>query len=324
MAHEINRNEQTGKDSIFVVREPAWHGLGQVVDNPLTAVEALKEAQLDWEVRKQPALYQVGDNVIEIPRTNAIVRGDNDAVLGVVGPNYEPVQNVEAFGFFDSLVSEKEAIYHSAGALGAGERIWILAKLPTDTVIAKDDIINNYVLIYNSHDGSTAISAMLTPVRVVCNNTLTAAIQGARNKVSIRHTKNVKDNLREAHKVLGLANKYRVELEGAFNVLASKKVNTELVNTFLSSVYDEKDKDGNIVEAGKRVKSKIVEIFESSVGGQDLKSSRGTMFGLYNALTFYYDNVSEYRDENSRAYSTWFGNTSSYRNYAFKKAMALV
>jgi len=324
MAHNINIDEQTGKASIFVVREPAWHGLGQVVDNPLTAVEAIEQAGLDWEVSKKPIYINVDSGQLEVPGKSAIVRMDNNAVLGVVGRNYVPVQNKEAFTFFDHLVSEKEAIYHSAGVLGKGEITWILAKLPTDIVIGRDDLVENYVLVYDSKDGSSAVSAMMTPVRVVCNNTLTAAVNGARFKVSIRHTKSVVERLREAHKLLGLANRYRVEIEGAFNLMATKSVSKELVNQFLCRVYDVVDPEGNLIEQAGKTKESILEIFESSAGGQDLVTCRGTMFGLYNALTFYYDNVSSYKDENSRAYATWFGNSTTMRNRAMKVAMDMV
>lgn len=324
MAHEININETTGKASIFVVKEPAWHGLGQVVENALTAEEAVLAAGLNWEVEKRPVLYNWDGKQLEVPGNNAVVRLDNGNVLGIVGNSYTPIQNREAFSFFDSLVSEKEAIYHSAGALGAGERIWVLAKLPTDTVIGGEDLINNYVLIYNSHDGSAAVSALMTPVRVVCNNTLTAALRTARNKVTVRHTKNVVENLREAHKLLGLANRYRVELESALNQFSKKNVTGEIADKYLSMIFDGRDAEGQVVERSKRTKGKILDIFESSVGGQDSVTCRGTLYGLYNAVTFYHDNVSDYKDANSRAYSTWFGNSASTREWAFKKALELI
>jgi phage/plasmid-like protein (TIGR03299 family) len=324
MAHDINVNEATGKASIFVVKEPAWHGLGQVVENALTAEKAIEAAQLDWEVEKRPVYYNWNSKRAQVPGSNAVVRMDNGDVLGVVGDTYTPIQNREAFSFFDNLVNEGQAIYHSAGALGKGERIWILAKLPTDIVIGNDDLINNYVLIYNSHDGSAAVSALITPIRVVCNNTLTAAIRGAKNKITVRHTKNVVQNLQEAHKLLGLANRYRVELEGAFQQFAKKNVTEAIAKEYLSKVFDSYDNEGQLVERSKRTKSKIMDIFESNVGGQDMATCKGTMFGLYNALTFYHDNVSAYKDENSRAYSTWFGNSASTREWGFKKALEMV
>jgi phage/plasmid-like protein (TIGR03299 family) len=250
---------------------------------------------------------------------------DNGNALGVVGKGYTPVQNSEAFDFFDNLVNENEACYQSAGALGLGERIWILAKLPTDIVIGKEDLINNYVLVYNSFDGSSGITALITPIRVVCNNTLTAALKEAKNKVVIRHTRNVVDRLKQAHTVLGLSNKYRVELEASLNALASKQVNKKLVMDFLSGVYDYVDPETKMLKAaGKKNKEAIMEIFESNVGGQDMPTCRGTMYGLYNAFTFYYDNVIDYKTQDNKAQSLWFGNSAAMRQWAFDKATSLV
>src|ERR1035437_1888576 len=192
MAHNICINEETGKASVFVVKDPAWHNLGQVVDNALTAEEAIIQAGLDFEVNKRPLIYMSEDGTTMNPIANksAMVRSDNQKCLGIVGNNYTPIQNKDAFCFFDNLVNRSEAIYHTAGALGQGEKIWILAKLPTDIVVGKDDLIKNYVLIYNSHDGSAAVTALLTPTRVVCSNTLASALYGATNKVTVRHSIN--------------------------------------------------------------------------------------------------------------------------------------
>lgn len=324
MAHNISINEETGKASLFVVKEPAWHGLGQVVPNALNAEEAIVAAGLDWEVEKTIGQYTFNGEVKNMKSTYATVRKDNGVALGTVGSGYTIVQNKDAFGFFDHLVNEKEAIYHSAGALGDGERIWLLAKLPTDIVIGKVDLIENYALVYNSHDGSGAVTAALTNVRVVCNNTLTAALKGTQNKVTVRHTANVADRLKEAHKVLGIYNKYRVELEAALNVFATKNVNRELADLYLSKIYDSVDSEGKIVEAGKKNKQAILEVFESNVGGQDSPTCRGTLYGLYNATTFYYDNVVNYAGAQEKANSVWFGNSAAMREWSFKKALELV
>jgi phage/plasmid-like protein (TIGR03299 family) len=164
----------------------------------------------------------------------------------------------------------------------------------------------------------------MTPVRVVCNNTLTAALHGTGNRVYIRHTKNAEERLKEAHKVLGLANKYRVEVEAAFNQMAAKSVSKDLVDLYLSNLFDYKDENGQLVEKSKRTKESILDIFDSSVGGQDMSTCRGTMFGLYNATVFYEDNVANFKDNSSRLYTTWFGNSKSFRMNAFDKALQLI
>jgi phage/plasmid-like protein (TIGR03299 family) len=301
MAHEISINEKTGQASVFTVREPAWHGLGITVPEAVTAEEAIKLAGLDFEVKKRKLFTRFDKKMVEVESAKVITREDTGQTLGVVGNGYTPIQNKECFSFFDNLVSEKEAIYHTAGALGSGERVWILAKLPTNMVIGKDDLIENYVLIYNSHDGSSAITALMTPTRVVCNNTLGVALRNAQNKVSIRHTKNAEDRLRQAHEILGLSSVYRTELKSAFDIMAKTNVSQAIVDSFLSNMFDERI-EGELVERSVRTKEKIKDIFESSVGGLDMKVCRGTMYGLFNAVTFFNDNVVNYRDLDTRMY----------------------
>jgi len=184
MAHNIN--EVNGKHSFFSVKEKAWHGLGQIVDRYPTSAEAIKYAGLDYEVIKSPLFTYgrdetIGDNgeIVEgnqmpVPNHFATVRTDNHAVLGVVGRDYEIVQNINAFEFFDTIVGGGGGIlYETAGALGKGERIFITAKLPGYIRVGKQDMIEQYLLLTISHDGFGSITAAFTPVRVVCQNSAT-------------------------------------------------------------------------------------------------------------------------------------------------------
>src|SRR5690606_31902054 len=193
MAHHINFNEQTGKHSFFSVKEKAWHGLGQIVEDYPTSAEAIKYAGLDYTVKKR-YLFTYGDDTspetedndcvmewrVDVPEHFATVRTDTDEVLGVVGKDYEIVQNTEAFHFFDDLVGGNGGIkYETAGALGKGEKVFITAKLPDVLRVGKDDLIEQYLLLTTSHDGYGCIKAAFTPIRVVCNNTLNAALRHA-------------------------------------------------------------------------------------------------------------------------------------------------
>ena len=154
-------------ESMFSVREKPWHGLGTVVSEALTSAEALKEAGLDWRVYQQPIFTNFG-KVIEGYRAN--VRSTDDKVLGVVSDRYKVVQNDEAFEFTDELLGEGVR-YETAGSLQGGRKIWLLAKLPEMYVMAGDRV-SSYLVFSNTHDGSGAVRAAITPVRVVCNNTL--------------------------------------------------------------------------------------------------------------------------------------------------------
>jgi len=152
-----NISERNGQAEAMVVGEPAWHRLGTVLEKPATAEEAIKAAHLNWTVIKQP-LFAGEVEHHRIPDHYAIVRGDDwgkkkTTVLGIVRAGYKPLQNREAFTFFDPIVGKNAAIYHTAGALGDGERVWIQAKLPDEIRVIGDDITHKYLLLSNSHDG---------------------------------------------------------------------------------------------------------------------------------------------------------------------------
>ena len=187
MAHNLNFNERTGLYSFFSVKQKAWHGLGQIVEQYPTSEEAIKYAGLNYEVAKSP-LYIKGSNFVEtpngiettdseqkVPNYFANIRTDNNAVLGVVGNDYHIVQNREAFSFFDAIVGGGDGIlYETAGALGKGERIFITAKLPGYIRVGNgNDVTEKYVFLTTSHDGSGSITAAFTPIRIVCQNSAT-------------------------------------------------------------------------------------------------------------------------------------------------------
>src|SRR6476659_1783755 len=180
MGHQINFNENTQQHSFFSVKEKAWHGLGQIVSDHPSSREALQFAGLDFEVAKLPNLHRLPDGK-EVTSENSFFtyRTDNQEILGDrLGSDYEVVQNKDAFSFFDAIVGHKEGIlYETAGALGKGERIFITAKLPDYIRVGHDDLIEKYLFLTTSHDGSGSITAAFTPIRVVCNNTLTVALK---------------------------------------------------------------------------------------------------------------------------------------------------
>jgi phage/plasmid-like protein (TIGR03299 family) len=193
MAHNINFNEQTGQHSFFSVKQKAWHGLGQIVEDYPTSKQALAFAGLDYEVIKSPLFTQsramtvgnegelVSGMDIAVPNYYATMRTDNNTVLGVVGRDYSIVQNRDAFSFFDAIVGGDGMQYETAGALGNGERIFITAKLPGYIKVGQDDYIEKYLFLTTSHDGSGSITAAFTPVRIVCQNTLSAALRNSSN-----------------------------------------------------------------------------------------------------------------------------------------------
>jgi phage/plasmid-like protein (TIGR03299 family) len=191
-----------------------------VQDYP-TSREAIAHAGLDYEVVKAPLFAKGSEPAIDfaVPDQYATIRTDNNVIFGVVGKDYQIVQNADAFAFFDAIVGGGDGIlYETAGAIGQGERIFITAKLPGYIRVGSgDDVTEKYIFLTTSHDGSGSITAAFTPIRVVCQNTLNAALRSATNVLRIRHTANAKQRLEDAHRVMGLADNLSVPLEGIFN-----------------------------------------------------------------------------------------------------------
>lgn len=194
-----------GIASMAYVGNTPWHKLGQHVEGQgMTAQECISKAGLGYSVEKCPVYTAVSPTaMVPVPDRYATVRMDNMTPLGLVSDRYSIVQNCEAFSFFDAITGTGEAMYQTAGALGKGETVWLLAKLPQDIGVP-GDAVGSYLLLTNSHDGKRSLTAKFTAVRVVCNNTLTFALEGREKSVTIRHTSSAHQALAEAHRLLGI------------------------------------------------------------------------------------------------------------------------
>lgn len=336
MAHQLNFNNRTGKYSFFSVKEKAWHNLGQIVQEYPTSEEAIKFAGLDYEVEKSP-LFTKGtgiiendngiemiDSALEVPNYFANIRTDNNTVLGVVGKDYHIVQNREAFSFFDAIVGGgKGVLYETAGALGNGERIFITAKLPDYIRVGNgDDITEKYIFLTTSHDGSGSITAAFTPVRIVCQNTLNASLKNMSNVVRIRHTAGAKQRLEDAHKVMGLANKLSQELESTFNHWANIKVGDEEMKKLIQlALCPNKEtlqhlQKGNSEELSTVFKNTVDDAFAYAMisESQQMNTTKRTLFGAYNAVTGYFQNVRNYKDNEAKLQSIVLGGTAQLKS----------
>lgn len=323
MSHNIHFNEQTGKHSFFSVQEKAWHGLGTIVEQYPTSAEALQFAGLDYNVEKRKLFTLDNTDSISkiVPDYYATIRTDNENVLGVVGKDYEVVQNVDAFSFFDSIVGGDGIQYETAGALGKGERIFITAKLPNYIKVGKDDLIEQYLFLTTSHDGMGSITAAITPVRIVCNNTLNAALRNCSNSIKIRHTVNAKERLETVHRLMGIASHLSTELENIFNRWATIRItDTEVKKLIQLAMVPNKEVLQNI-QAGKEdelstcFKNICEHTFEYAMSNpsQQLTTTKGTLFGAYNAITGYFQNVRHYKNEEAKLKSLLFGGTGQLR-----------
>lgn len=186
-------------ETMFSVRETPWHGLGRIIMDAPASREALELAGLDWQVESRNIYSGTG---AMIPGYRANVRSTDDAVLGVVSDRYRIVQNEEAFQFTDDLLGEG-VTYETAGSLQGGKKVWMLARLPRKYLIAGDQV-EPYLVIFNSHDGSSGVKVAMTPIRVVCQNTLNLALNTAKRSWTARHTENVLFRVQDARETLQL------------------------------------------------------------------------------------------------------------------------
>jgi phage/plasmid-like protein (TIGR03299 family) len=315
-----NINITNGRASMFYVKETPWHKLGVKLEELATAAEAIEAAQLDYTVVKKPIYALTGTpQYTLVPRTFATVRTDTNIPLGVVGSRYHVIQNRDAFKFFDSLVGEGAAIYETAGALGDGERIWILAKLPGHIKVSKNDIIDKYLLLTNSHDGSSIVRAKLTPIRVVCANTLSMALRGSEQEVRIRHTSNADEMLEKAHELLGLTNELFVKVQDIYQRMSLVNFSGEQVLDYVKTLVPDNEEAEHHTRTEK-VRNEILRLHESGEGSE---LSRGTLWGAYNAVTEYTDHVYTTSNENTnkKLTSMWFGASANLKNKAFDLAL---
>ena len=215
-------------ETMFYVRETPWHGLGTKVNEAPDSRTALTAAGLDWEVL-QESIHMADGKPIGGYKVN--VRNTDRRVLGVVSDRYKIVQNREAFAFTDALLGEGVR-YETAGSLQEGKKVWLLAKLPHEYIISGDRI-SPYLVFFNSHDGSGAIKAALTPIRVVCQNTLNLALSSAKRSWSMIHTGDIRGKIEEARDTLLLAETYMDSLGKAFEELRGKKLTEKQVKEYI-------------------------------------------------------------------------------------------
>lgn len=332
MSHNLFYNPTSNQYSFMSVKETAWHGLGQIVKDYPTSVEAIIHAGLDFTVEKRPLFTDIrlgmegqdGSAKLSVPDYFATVRQDNNTVLGVVGNDYSVIQNKDAFTFFDSIVGGDGIFYETAGALGNGERIFITAKLPSYIRVGQDDLIENYLLLTTSHDGSGSITVAFTPVRVVCANTLAAALRNLKNVVRIKHTANAKQRLEQAHKVMGISNELTTQMDGIFNQWAKVKItDIEVQKLIQLAMVPNKEvlhniQTGQLDDLSTCFVNMCDDVFEyaQSSPTQQLETTKGKLFGAYNAITGYFQNVRTYKTNEAKVKSILFGGTAQLRTQA--------
>jgi phage/plasmid-like protein (TIGR03299 family) len=320
MAHNV--------ETMFSVRKMPWHRLGKILDNPPTSKEAIVEAGLDWKVElKEIAWKHVtsggNENYTDIPNRRCLVRKTDNKPLALVSGQYEPLQNRDAFKWFDGIVKNGKATYETAGSLQGGKKIWVLAKLNDGMEIVKGDNVRRYLLLANGHDGKTSILVQPTPIRVVCENTLNASL-GAGLVNSIWHQGDIKRKMDRVKRALGLAEQEFDKKKETYMEMARFAVNDIKIGTYVHSLIPNANE-----EATDRVKRSVTvaqeRIWDLHETGQgtDIPGVRGTMWGLYNAAIEYgdYDMPKKVRDLGNYQL---FGQGAQFKKRAFDKALELM
>lgn len=326
MAHNLTINGKTVE--MAYAGETPWHGLGNALPALATVEEMQRAAGLFWTVRKAPMFDERG---IVVPGFQAVARDDNNVVLGVVSNQYHIIQNAQAFETLDALIAEGAATVETAGSLGDGFRVWALSKVPGDFRVIGEDAVNAYFLLDWRHDGNGGLSGRLTPIRVVCQNTLSAAT-GGRAAFSIRHAANAKLRIEEAHRALGIVRHRMEETTEAYRALAAKPVTESVAKSYFASLFQPKAQgEEETVESFIRrmetfdgQQDELLALFESGAGAE---YGRGNAWGAYNAVTEWVDHrypvLQNGKVSDTRQESALFGTYAKVKQDALDVALAL-
>lgn len=273
-----------GEASFFAARQPAWHGLGTILPSNVSAEEAIKIAKLDWHPEIIPLVASFDGFTVEVPGRNLVVREDPEApglpiVLGVVGNNYTPIPVEEAAAFAEAISEVDGSVWHTAGVINRGKRIFMLLERPESLVLSNGDAIKRYTMVATANDGTMSLVVKPTNVRVVCQNTMNFALRKAGTTYRVRHTVKYASRMEEAIRALRLEEKY-VEAfrEQAEKLLSRKMLETEIAEFFAKVA-------GADLEQGSKKLDELMSIYRAPT--QD--NARGTAWGALNAVVEYVD-----------------------------------
>ena len=327
MSHEIDTS--TGRPAVFVTGTPAWHRLGKTIEQAATSADAINLAGLNWHVGQWPinATDPTSWHTASAHDHVANVRTDTRSILGIVGKDYNVFQNVDAFDFMDSLVGDKLAMFETAGALKGGRKVWMLARIPKEYRAGSDDLIKPYVLLVNSHDGTSSLRMLPTTVRVVCQNTLNLALHNAGTEgITIRHRPNLAGRVKEARDKLGIIaarfDQFDEELHAMLAVQMTGRRIKRYFDNLLPAATTDREKINRL---------QTLTLFNANFENprNNLPGIRGTARAAYNAVSEWADHQRTFRgkDDVSRAEnrlaSVWFGSSNAIKQQAYAQALEL-
>ncbi len=328
MAHNIETMAWTG--------DKPWHGLGIEVAPDLTPEEMLKAAQLEWTVTKRPA-YTLTDpqwhedvGVMQADGHHFITRDSDNRILSHCGDDYIPIQNEDIFKFFKKFTEAGHMTMDTAGSLRDGAEIWGLAKIAADFKLAGGDEVKGYLLINQPHVAGKAMTIKFTPIRVVCNNTLTMALADGGAAFRMPHIKEFDTSVQSAaEEALGLSERRVKEFQEQAEFLASKQFKSESLMNYIAELYQpsilvEKAKAANDDFIIQEHFNKTSELVLSSVDlspGASMKSAKGTWWGALNGATYVEDHQRRSTAVGNSLHSAWFVAAANRKAKALNKAL---
>jgi len=308
-----------------------WHRFGEQVDAPLTGDEMLTASGTNWLVEKHALRVYDQYYNLAVHDHFAIVRpwrsqGEQalpSSVLGIVGCRYTPIQNKEAVEFAEALIGEGQAVYHTGGSLQGGKKVWYLLKLEGDLNLPAEDRVDRYVLVTNSHDGSSCLQCAVTPIRVVCMNTLNLALNRAEQRFSVAHRSHYRERVGEARRALGLVEHYYRSFQDISWELAGLKMTSSEVSAFLNELIPVVNES----PVAQRHQSEIRRLFGGAGLGLEEPGIYGTRWAMLNAVGEWTDHVrparvigvaspSDLEIAEARLRSIWYGSGRILKNRA--------
>ena len=305
MAHEIETMAYAG--------EVPWHGLGVQVIDDLTPQQMLEKAGLDWTVDKVPTYIDFNGQKIPT-EDSALVRSSDGKILSVVSDDWNPVQNHTAFEFFNDFIMAGDMKMHTAGSIREGKNVWALAKVDESFEILGGDKVDSYLLFSNPHEYGKSIDIRFTPIRVVCNNTLSLAL-GTSSDLVVRLNHRRAFDTDSVKQTLGVAHKKMSTYKEAAEFLATKRYNGETLNNYLREIFPSLSKENK--EVMSRPAEQVLSVVDTQPGAE---FAPGSWWNAFNAVTFTTDHVLGHSNE-SRLQSAWYGQNRQRKITALNKAI---
>jgi phage/plasmid-like protein (TIGR03299 family) len=307
MAHMVETMAYAG--------EVPWHGLGVKVNDDLTVDEIIEAASLNWTVSKQPTFYRIGDEEIATGKF-ALIRDTDKKFLSNVSDGWEPCQNRDAFSIFEEFVERNELEMHTAGSLKDGQVTWGLAKMKDQFALFNDDVTEQYLLLVNPHVFGQGIHVRSTPIRVVCNNTLSFAL-GKASEVQATQNHRAAFDVERMKEAIGLTRMKLQQYETMASFLASKRYNEEKFKEYLNVVFPNFSKKEEKQKELSRNANRAFEIVETQPGAE---FGKGTWWQAFNSVTYLTDHELG-RNADTRLQSAWLGINKDRKNMALEKAV---